>query len=100
MRNGKQGLSNTQNLLAGRWEIETLRPSEILCHRTGFLDMQKNLAFRIVKANRTVLKDILCEVLHLEKNYLQRQNLSVGLLRNPVTCQTVKESLLAKSFIE
>ena len=29
--------------------------------------MQKNLAFRIMKANRTVLKDILCEVLHLEK---------------------------------
>ena len=33
----------------------------------GFLAMQKNLAFRIVKANRTVLKDILCEVLHLGK---------------------------------
>ena len=66
----------------------------------GFLDMRKNLAFRIVKANRTVLKDILCEVLHLEKNYLQRQKLSEGLLRHQITCQTVKENLLAKSFME
>ena len=66
----------------------------------GFLDMQKNLAFRIMKANRTVLKDILCEVLHLEKNYLQRQKLSEGLLWHQITCQTVKENLLAKSFME